>query len=363
MPAFPIKKSALSAAIVMLLVGLLTGCEKTAPDEIAAAQKSKDPKDALIHLKNAATADPKNAQARFLLGQQLMATNEIQAAAAEFKRALELKYPTDELARPLANALLLSGQPAQVLELVGPLPIKDAKTSASVLTSIAWAHLLLRDMPAARLAVDKAEAAGGPSSESRLVRARLADDAGNADQALKLIDELVAADPRHDGAWLLKGQLHERLPGGSASAFEAYTKALAINPRNYVALASSVGIQILNKDYKAAHIGLDRLRNLGPKAFMTYYYDGQLKFIEGQYTAARAQFQAALNLAPESTIGLLASGQNELKLKSFAFAESQLTRVVQLEPANLAARFYLSRAYLAQGKPEQATATRSESVV
>ena len=132
MPAFPIKKSALSAAIVMLLVGLLTGCEKTAPDEIAAAQKSKDPKDALIHLKNAATADPKNAQARFLLGQQLMATHEIQAAAAEFKRALDLKYPPEELARPLANALLLSAQPALVLELVAPLPIKDGKTQADI---------------------------------------------------------------------------------------------------------------------------------------------------------------------------------------------------------------------------------------
>ena len=357
MPAFAIRKSALSAAVVLLMAGTLTSCQKTAPDEIAAAQESKNPKDALIHLKNAAAADPKNAQARFLLGQQLMATHEIQAAAAEFKRALDLKYPPEELARPLADALLLSAQPALVLELVAPLPIKDGKTQASVLTSIAWAHLLLHDMPTARLAVDKADAAGGPSSESRLIRARMADAAGNAEQALKLIDELVAADPRHDGAWLFKGQLHERLPGGSAPAFAAYTKALAINPTNYVALASSVGIQILNKDYKAARLGLDGLRKLDPKAFMTYYHDGQLKFIEGNYTAARVQFQSALNLAPESTIGLLASGQNELKLKSFAFAESQLARVVQLEPANLGARFYLSRAYLAQGKPEQATAT------
>lgn len=357
MPAFPIKNTALSAAIVLLLAGSLSGCEKTAPDEIAAAQKSKDPKEALIHLKNAALADPKNAQARFLLGQRLWATGEIQASAAEFKRALELKYPPEELARPLADALLLSSQPAQVLALVAPLTVKDPKTQASVLASVAWAHFLLRDMPAARQAVEKSEAVGGVTSESRLIRARLADAAGNTDQALKLVDELVAADPNHDNAWLFKGQLQERLPGGTAVAFESFNKALAINPKNYVALASSVGIQILNKDYKAAHTGLDGLRKLGPNAFMTHYYDGQLKFLEGNYTAARAQFQNALNLAPESTIGLLASGQNELKLKSFAFAESQLSRVVQLEPANLAAKFYLARAYLAQGKPEQATAT------
>ena len=112
MPAFAIRKSALSAAVVLLMAGTLIGCQKTAPDEIAAAQKSKNPKDARIHLKHAAAADPKKAQARFLLGQQLMATHEIQAAAAEFKRALDLKYPPEELARPQANTLLLSAQPA-----------------------------------------------------------------------------------------------------------------------------------------------------------------------------------------------------------------------------------------------------------
>ena len=354
MPRRHLSHTRLSAALLLCL-GLLAGCEKSATDEIAAAQKKPGTKDALIHLKNAAAADPKNAQARFLLGQLLFAASDAPAAAAEFKRALELKYPANELARPLADALLLSGQPGQVIDLVVPMAVNDPKVAASVQAAVAWAQMALHDPLAARRAVDEADAVG-VTPETQLIRARIAEAAGNDEQALKLVDELLKAAPNHDGAWHLKGQLHERMPGGIAQAQEAYTKALAVNPKNFLALASIVGIQMRSKDYKSARAGLDTMRKLNPGAFMTYYYDGQLKFVDGNYTAARAQFQAALNLAPDSSLGLLASGINELKLKSFAFAESQLARVVQLESSNLEARFYLARASIAQGKPEQATA-------
>ena len=352
--------SATSAAILVLLASLLAGCEKSAPDEIAAAEKAiatKDDKSAFIHLKNAAAAEPNNAKARFLLGQQYNAANEPLSAVAEFKRALELKYPADELARPLADALLVTGQGAQVLALVSPMAVKDPKVEARVQAAIAWANLGLKSLPAARQAVDKAEKTIGPTPETRMIRARLADAEGNAQQALTLVDSLVKDEPNHDNAWTFKGQLQERLPGGSKAAFEAFAKALSVNPKNFIALTSTVGIHVLNKDYKAAHEGLEAMRKLSPKAFMTYYQDAQLKFLEGQYAAARSQFQAALNLVPSSAMALLGSGVNELQLKSYALAENQLARVVQLEPSNPIARFHLARAYIAQGKPDQATTT------
>ena len=348
-------RTRLSAA-VLLCLGLLAGCEKSATEEIAAAQKSAGSKDAVIHLKNAAAADPKNAKARFLLGQQLAAANDMPAAAAEFRRALELKYPPNEVARPLADALLLSGQHAQVIALVAPIATTDPKVAASVQAAVAWAQIALRDLPAARQAVDKADAVG-VTPETLLIRARMAEATGNPDEALRLVDALLKEAPNDDGAWHFKGQLHERIPGGSAQAQAAYAKALAINPRNFLALASTVRMHMLSKDYKAARAGLDSMRRLSPNAFMTYYFDGQLEFVEGNHIAARTQFQAALNLAPESTLGLLASGTNELKLKSYALAESQLGRVVQLEPGNLEARFYLARASLAQGKAQQVSVT------
>ena len=360
MPIFSRERSAKSAAVLALLASLLAGCEMSAPDEIAAAEKAiaaKNDKSALIHLKNAAASDPKNAKARFLLGQQYIAANDPLSAVAEFKRALELKYSADELARPLADALLVTGQGAQVLALVSPMAVKDPKVAASVQAAIAWANLGLNDLPASRQAVDKAEKAVGPTPQTRMIRIRLADAEGNGQQAMTLVDALVKDEANHDSAWTFKGQLHERKPGGSKLAVEAYAKALSINPRNFIALTSTVGIHVLNKDYKAAHDGLEAMRKLSPKAFMTYYYDGQLKFLEGNYTAARGQFQAALNLVPDSTIALLASGTNELRLKAFALAENQLSRVVRLEPANPVARFHLARAYIAEGKPDQATAT------
>jgi putative PEP-CTERM system TPR-repeat lipoprotein len=361
--AVPLDKrrtSVASAAVTVLLAGLLAGCQKSAPDEIATAEKAitaNDNASALIHLKNAAAADPKNARARFLLGRQYAAAGDQLSAVAEFKRARELKYSADELARPLADALLLSEQPSQVLVLVAPMPVQDPKAAASVQAAIGWASLGLRDLPAARQAVDKADKAVGPTAETRLIRARLAEAEGDAGQALKLVDALLQDQPGYDRAWTFKGFLHEHQPDGSKPALEAYAKALAINPKDYIALTATVGIRLLNKDYKAAHQGLEAMRKLAPRAFMTFYSDGRLKYEEGHHAEARSSFQSALNIAPENTLALLGSGLNELRLKAYAVAGSQLSRVVQLEPGNAAARFYLARARLAQGKPEEATAT------
>lgn len=358
MPYFSKNPPALAAAALVLMASLVAGCAKSAPDEIAAAQQAlaaKDASGALIHLKNAVAADPKNGQARFLLGQRFAAAGDPQSAATEFKRALELKYPTQELARPLAEALLLSGQAAQVLLLVAPLPVKDPTNAASVQAAMAWTYLVMQDLPASRQALDRAEAHKGPTPETRLIRARLAEALGQPEQAMTLVDALVKDEPGQETAWTFKGQLHERLPGGSSQALQAFGTALEINPKNFLALAPMVGIHLLNKDYAAARSGLESMRKLEPKAFMTAYYDGQLKFHDGNYAAAQSQFQAALNMVPTDPGVLFASGLNELKLKAFAQAENLLSRAVQAQPSNVAARFYLARTYLEQGKPEQAT--------
>ncbi len=348
----------LAATALVVFACMTTACSKSAADEIAAAQKAlaaKDSNSAVIHLKNAIAADPQNGQAHFLLGKHYVAAGAATSAAIELRRALELKFPVDEVARPLADALLLSGQGAQVILVVAPLPVKDPAVIASVQTALAWAHLLTKDLPSARRSLDQAEATKGPTPETRLLRARLTDTTGQADQALKLVDELVRDVPTHDSAWVFKGQLHERVPGGSAQALLAYGKALEVNPSNFLALAPMVGIHLVDKNYPAARAGLENMRKLGPAAYMTAYYAGQLKFLDGDHIAARAHFQAALNLAPEVPLALLASGLNELKLKSFAMAENQLARVVVAESSNITARFYLARTYVEQGKPEQAT--------
>ena len=360
MLSFPKNPTAQTAAVLLLVASMVAACSRSAPDEIAAANRAladKDSKAALVYLKNAVASDPKNGQARFLLGQQFAAAGDAPSAAVEFKRALELKYPVDELARPLADALLLSGQASQVLLLVAPLPVQDPGVAASLQAAVAWAHLLMQDLPASRQALVRAELSKGATPETRLIRARLADASGQREHAMQLVDELVRDEPNQDNAWAFKGQLHERLPGGSAQALLAYNKALEVNPSKFDALASAVGIHLLNKDYPAARAGLEVMRKVAPKAYMTSLYDGQLQFLDGNYAVARSHFQAALNLAPTLPEGLLASGLNELKLKSFAQAESQLARVVQAQPSNVIARFYLARAYLEQGKPELATNT------
>jgi len=347
------------SASVLVCLGLLAGCEKSATDELAKAKASladKQPAAAVISLKNALAKDPKLAEARLLLGEQLLATGDVQGAAAELRRAMDLKLPIAQVGPPLATAMLATGQAQQLVALLQPQTFTDPAVIAQVQTTLALAHLSLGDLPAATAAVDKATTADPRSVPARLARARIALAGRNDAGALQQAEALLLEAPKDDSVWTFKGEVLERSPTRQDEAMAAYAKAVELNPKNYRALSSLVGLQLIRNDLPKAKQTLAAMRTLAPKAFFTLYYAGRLNHLSGDYAAARSQFQAVLNLVPDNPVALLASGVNELKLNALVQAEAQLNRAVSLSPSNPAARYYLAQTSLKLGRPEQATA-------
>ena len=72
---------------------------QSARDYIAA----RDDRAAAIQLRNALQQQPRNAEARFLLGQVLARTGDFLGAEKELRRALEYGYPADRVS-PRARA-------------------------------------------------------------------------------------------------------------------------------------------------------------------------------------------------------------------------------------------------------------------
>ena len=353
-----LSRTRLSASLLVCLV-LLAGCEKTATEELGKAKASiaaKQPAAAVISLKNALSKDPKLAEARLLLGEQLLAAGDVQGAVAELRRAMDLKLPMAQVGPPLATAMLAAGQEKPLVALLQPLTFTDPAVIAQVQTALAQAHLSLGNLPAATEAVGKATTADPKSVPARLAGARIALAGGDEAGALRQAEGLQLELPKDDSVLTFKGEVLERSPTRQAEALAAYAKAVELNPRNYRAMSSLVGLQLIRNDLPKAKQTLAAMRTLAPKAFFTLYYEGRLNHLSGDYAAARNQFQAVLALAPDNAVALLASGVNELKLNALVQAENQLNRAVSLTPSNMAARYYLAQTHLKLGRPEQATA-------
>ena len=343
-----------------LLVGLaaLSGCEKTATDELVQAKASiaaKDNAAAMVHLKSVIAKDPKLGEARLLLGNQLMAAGDAPGAVVEFQRALDLKVPDQEVAPLIANALLASGQSVRLVTLYGSRDWSTTAIAAPMATAMATAYLAQNDLASAKASIQRALTADARSASARLVQARIVLTDGNTVGALKLTDALLADAPTNDEAWSLKAELLQRLPNNQDAAMEAYARALAINPKQFHALSSLTALHLLRNDLSKASELLATMKRIAPKAFYTLYYDARITHLNGHYEAARALFQTALNQSPDNPTALLASGVNELNLKAYLQAETQLNRAMTLMPSSIATRYYLALTQLRLGRPDQAS--------
>src|SRR5512145_2547004 len=95
------RQSIISTAIsTTLLAAFLGGCGGDSPDALIASGKDflakKDRKAAVIQLKNALQKNPELGEARFLLGKALLESGDVAGAEVELRKALDLKYASDQ---------------------------------------------------------------------------------------------------------------------------------------------------------------------------------------------------------------------------------------------------------------------------
>jgi cellulose synthase operon protein C len=96
---------------LMALGGCLGESAKSLREKGRAELEKKDPRSAVINLKNALQAEPNSVETRFLLGRALLESGEPAAAVVELNRSLDLKYDANKVMPLLARAMLLSGEP------------------------------------------------------------------------------------------------------------------------------------------------------------------------------------------------------------------------------------------------------------
>jgi cellulose synthase operon protein C len=359
MPSTALSRLACAACAAIVFVSL-AGCGKRGPSEaelLASAQSLMDKKDrrgAIIQLKNVLQANAESAPARLLLGKALLESGDPTSAVLELQKAQELQTPEDQVVPDLARAMLAAGDANKVLAQFTQTKLGTPEANADLKTVIAMAYASRKNNGNAHQAVDDALLIKPGHVPALIVQARLSASEGKFDEALKLLEEVLASDPGHDRAGVLKGELLWRGKGQPDAALEAFKKVMVAHPESVAAMSSAANIHLQRKDSVQAKAQFEMLKKSAPEHPETLFLEAQLLMGDRNFKGAREIAERLLKALPDNVRALELAGAAEFRLQNYVQAESLLARAMKAAPREVMSRQLLAQTHLRTGHPEKA---------
>jgi putative PEP-CTERM system TPR-repeat lipoprotein len=350
---FPRKRSLLASLLMPFVLG---ACHHESSAELRAKarefSRSGDQNSAVITLKNAAEAEPENAETRYQLAATYLEIGDGMTAEKEAKIALRQGYPKEPALALLAKSLALQAEYQKALDETG----SDEDARAELLAARADAWLALDKQERARALYEKALRVRADDAAAMIGLGRLAFLNGDPATAHAFADRILARDPKHIDALLFKAELL-RAQGKGQQAFEIYDKVLALQPQHRSAHVEKAYTAIGLQRYDMAQAELDAALKLSPGSVLVAYTQGLLDFSRGRFQAAHDALLKVLRVAPEHMPSVLLAGVVNLKLGSYYLAEHHFRHYLERNPENVYARKMLATALLGSGHGAEAVAT------
>ncbi len=344
-------------ATMLALTGCLGESAKSLREAGRAELDKKDPRAAVINLKNALQAEPNSVETRFLLGRALLESGDPTAAVVELNRSLDQKYDANKVMPLLARAMLLSGEHKRLTSLFNDLELSDKPAQAALKSSLATAWGLQGDKAKTEAAVSAALAAVPDFPNARMLEVRLVAGTGGYDKALELTDAILSRNPNSAEAWHLKGELLSFAKKDEAGAAQAYRKTLALERAFVPGHVALINTHIRTGDLEAARKQADAFRELLPRHPQLVFADAELAYAAKDYKKAREGLQLLLRSTPNNTLLLIMAGAVEANSGSLLQAQAHFAKVLQLDPNLRLARTNLARVNLRLGQPARALET------
>ncbi|MEN3974100.1 XrtA/PEP-CTERM system TPR-repeat protein PrsT [Emcibacter sp. SYSU 3D8] len=323
--------------------------------EAQAHLDKNQPKEAVELLKNALKENPKDADARFLLGSMYLMAQQGPSAEKEFRAALAYGRNTDEVRNQIGEALLLQGKHAAVLKEINPQGVDPEQRSAAMALR-GRAYLGLERFDEAQAAFEAATQLAPRSVTAKIGLARVLVQRKQNAKALALIDEALTLDPDFTGARILKGEM-QRMAQQLEPALATFSTVLKANSRNVEArLGRAATLIDMNSDVDAQK-DIDAALELAPKHPLGLYLNALILTKKQDYSNAQAVLQragAALDayLPAQYLRGAIAYAQGNLEQ-----AAANLNRFVTAVPDNANGRRLLGSTMIRQGRFDDAVKT------
>ncbi len=336
----------------------LAGCDlfassDTRIDRAAKHMSEGDYSTAVIELRNALEKEPGNARGRLLLAEVSLQLGDTPSAEKEINRAGKAGASAGDLAPLQARLLETTGQwEALAKAMAAPIP---GFNEAERLDYLASAQLALGDVTTALATLDQSLAlkpTGDLALRVQTDHARVLAANGKTDDALREIDQVLAAQPGFPAASMLKSSL--LITRGDVVGAE---KALAavpvgdpkarISARDKMTVLSALAeVQLAQNKVKEAGATADLLETVVPGSPVSLLMKGRVALAAGNADDAVTQFQKTLQRAPEFNFARVWLATAYLKQGNTALAETELQRVLQSAPDNVEARKLLAESQI-----------------
>jgi len=322
---------------ICLTLATITACDsrKTPQEYISQAQQHVAENKlgaAQIELKNALQVDPRNADARWRLGEVYIRLGDGEGAEKELKQALALGVPLTTVQPLLAQALLLQGEFSAVLELVPDAGLTP-QGRGEVLAARGSALLAQQKPDAAEKEFTAALAANPKSVEAFTGRARLAVARGDLPGARAALNEALGIDEHYAPAWRLLGMI-EFHDGHNDAAEEAFTKAIDNSAGSLADLLNRTYVRLTEKKYDQVADDIRDMRKRFKGVPNIDYTEGLLLYQQEKYAAAATAFEKVVAADAEFVPALYFAGTAQFMAGNRNQAEDYLSRYNFRQPNN-----------------------------
>jgi tetratricopeptide (TPR) repeat protein len=278
------------------------------------------PDKAILQLNEVIALEPDNVEARLILGDTYLATNDLQKAEENYLAALDGK---------LDNAGALFGL-AQISRVKG-----ENREAAIYLNRVATLS------------------ADSKSDEFLYKFALEAMRVGMFDESKAALERALELKPKEPPyllalgiAWLRKGDLFE--------AEKLFRRLLELQPNNAQAQLH-LGYVLLNqKKYAEARTWLEKSARPGAAIPEVFYYLGLVAQEQNDDVHAIPLFEKAVQKLPSYAHARIALGSSYMKLKNYARAREELEMAVKLAPDEPTAHYNLALLYARIKEPARA---------
>lgn len=352
--------SRLTTLALTLITLVALGCSDASPEKMMTSAKDYLEKDnpaaAIIQVKNLLAKNPNAVDARLLLAQALLESGDPVAAEVELRKAIDLKAPTGQVAPLLVRSMMAQGKAQKAIEELANSSTTNAAELAQLNIALGQAHVMLNDIESAQKRFNAALAAEPDNASAQLGLARLAAIKGDFAAADRMVDGVLAKNPREADAWHFKGDL-QRAAQKPLEAREAYKKVLDIKPNSTSVHANIIMLDLQDNKLEAAGKQLAEMQKVAPKQPLTVYLEALLAFSRKDIPAASAAIENLLKMQPENPQGLQLAGAIAYVKRSDVQAQEYLAKALQKAPQLDYARRILVKSYQRSAQPAKALAT------
>src|SRR6266481_5971028 len=337
---------ALAAAAVTAISAAAAAKESSESVKEAEQYVAKgDLKAAEIELKNAIRQSPQDPILRARLAQVYLQLGDAGLAEREARAARERNGDEADYLPILADALLQQQKFADIPDQIRP-GDRPSALESKVRTALGAAAVALGDRQKAEAMWRDAIRLDPPAAEPKVQLARFLTK-GKPNEADKLIDEAIAANPRSAEVLQVKGEMLQ-VGGNPDGAMRLFDEALKIDPKHLPAHLSRANVNIAVGNFPAADEDLDPILKATPKHIIANYLRAVELAKKHQYGDADRILDRISPAFSKVVGGYYIQGATKLALGQLAQAESLLGKYLARVPDDQSAARLMASAALQQ---------------